>query len=279
MPMPKNTSSDRHIENVDSPFSYVIAEQEVDTLSMVKQSLEAKRVVLAFQPVVQAASPSRVAYYEGLIRVLDDSGRIIPAKDFISTIEDTELGRIIDCLAVEMGMQALAAEPSLRLSINMSARSIGYQRWTKTLEHGLKSDPTVGERLILEICEESAMQMPELVTTFMDTLQASGISFALDDFGAGYTAFRHLKDFLFDIIKIDGQFIRGIAQNPDNQVLTKALASIAEHFEMFTVASNVERAEDVAYLQSIGIDCLQGNYIGAPTIRPPWKQHDLKNSA
>jgi predicted signal transduction protein with EAL and GGDEF domain len=67
-----------------------------------------------------------------------------------------------------------------------------------------------------------------------------GISFALDDFGAGYTAFRYFRDFFFDMIKIDGQFIRGIASNPDNQVLTQALASIGKHFDMFTVAESVE---------------------------------------
>ncbi|HAR52570.1 MAG TPA: EAL domain-containing protein, partial [Roseovarius nubinhibens] len=70
-------------------------------------------------------------------------------------------------------------------------------------------DPTVAERLILEITESSAMVVPELVTGFMEKLQHKGVSFALDDFGAGYTSFRYLKQFYFDILKIDGQFIRG----------------------------------------------------------------------
>ena len=67
-------------------------------------------------------------------------------------------------------------------------------------------------------------------------------AFALDDFGAGFTSFRYLREFYFDIIKIDGQFIRGISDNPDNQVLTQALLSIAHHFDMFAVAESVESA-------------------------------------
>lgn len=69
-------------------------------------------------------------------------------------------------------------------------------------------------------------------------------------------------------------FIRGIARDPDNQVLTSALATIAKQFDMFTVAESVERAEDAAYLQAIGIDCLQGYFYGAPSVRPAWLVRD-----
>lgn len=273
MRLSKNGYIEDQVEGLESPFSFATAEQELNVLSLVQHALDHKRAVLAFQPVVQASRPDRVAFYEGLIRLLDDTGRVIPAHEFIGTIENKELGRSVDCLALEMGLQTLANEADLRLSINMSARSIGYKRWMRTLETGLERDDTIAERLILEITEGSAMMMPELVTTFMNDLQTRGISFALDDFGSGYTAFRYLKEFYFDIIKIDGQFIRDISKNPDNQVLTKALRSIAGHFEMFTVAESVENKEDVAFLQSIGIDCLQGYYFGAPTIRPPWQQN------
>jgi EAL domain-containing protein (putative c-di-GMP-specific phosphodiesterase class I) len=180
---------------------------------------------------------------------------------------------MIDCLALEIGLRTLREEPGIRLSINMSARSIGYPRWMTSLRKGLEADTTVAERLILEITESSAMTVPELVVRFMGDLQRKGISFALDDFGAGYTSFRYLKDFYFDILKIDGQFIRNIHADADNQVLTKALVSVAQQFDMFTVAESVENAEDVHWLQQIGVDCLQGYYFGAPTIQPPWKEN------
>lgn len=252
------------------PLSYAVSSRDRSTIAMVEDAVRHKQVMLAYQPVVPSGQSGRVAFYEGLIRVLDDTGRIIPAKDFIGAIETTETGRVVDCLALEKGLKTLHLHPELRLSINMSARSIGYSRWMRTLRRGLENDPTVGERLILEITESSAMLVPELVIGFMDELTRKGISFALDDFGAGFTSFRYLRDFYFDILKIDGQFIRGIAQDVDNQVLTTALATIAKQFDMFTVAESVERAEDAAYLTAIGIDCLQGYYYGAPSVKPVW---------
>ncbi|WP_417525021.1 EAL domain-containing protein [Marinovum sp.] len=251
-----------------------------DTLRMVEDAVSHKQVMLAYQPVVQARRPDRMAFYEGLIRVLDETGRVIPAADFITTIEDTETGRQIDRLALEKGLQALTRTPSLRLAINMSARSIGYRPWMRTLERGLKADPTVGERLILEISEGSAMLVPEIVVGFMSDLQKCGIAFALDDFGAGLTALRHFKQFQFDILKIDGQFIRDIHRDPDNQVLTQAILSIAQQFDMFTVAENVENAEDVSVLTAMGVDCLQGYFFGAPTVSPGWlEDHQTRASA
>jgi EAL domain-containing protein (putative c-di-GMP-specific phosphodiesterase class I) len=263
----------------DSPFDAATQARTEETVAMVKQALDDRRAMLAYQPVVQARLPGRPAFYEGFIRILDQDGRILPARDFILEVEATETGRRIDCLALEMGLAALASEPGLRLSINMSARSIGYPAWLTTLERGLRLDPTVAERLILEITESSAIVMPELVSVFMENMQARGICFALDDFGAGYTAFRYLKDFYFDIIKIDGQFIRGISENPDNQVLTQALVSIARHFDMFTVAESVETAEDARYLVDIGVDCLQGYFFGIPSTGKPWKPGHVARSA
>lgn len=251
-----------------SPFGVVISENDKATLSMVRQAIDTKRLRLAYQPVVLARDPTRIAFYEGLMRVLEPSGRIIPAKDFMGAVESHEIGREIDCAALEIGMAALARHPQLRLSINMSARSIGYPRWVQTLRRGLSVAPTIGERLILEITESSAMLVPEIVVAFMDDLKAEGIAFALDDFGSGYTAIRYFKDFFFDILKIDGQFIRKIDQDRDNQALTQALLSIGRHFQMFTVAEAVETKAEAELLRALGVDCMQGYLFGAPTLKP-----------
>lgn len=254
-----------------SPIDSAIDQQARLTLATVHDSVSRGDGVLAYQPVVQADRPDRPAFYEGLIRIIDVTGRLIPLRDFMPRVETTELGRQIDCLSLSLGLQTLAQEPALRLSINMSARSIGHPDWTRTLLQGIAGQDSIAERLILEITESSAMDLPDAVRRFMHDLQGRGISFALDDFGAGYTSFRYLQDFCFDMIKIDGRFIRNIAGQRDNQVLARALQSIAHHFDMFTVAESVETAEDAAFLIEMGVDCLQGYYFGAPTIVPPWR--------
>jgi len=271
--------ADDFARDTDNPLSVALAARDADILATVRDAVDKGRVKLAYQPVVRARDTARAAFYEGLLRVIDSTGRIVPAREFIDAVECTELGRKLDCMSLAMGLKALAEQPDLRLAINMSARSVGYAPWMRTLERGLSGNPTVSERLILEITESSAMAVPELVCAFMADLQSRGICFALDDFGAGHTAFRHLREFYFDIVKIDGQFIRDIDSDPDNQVLTQALISIGQHFEMFTVAEGVETPEQAAFLAASGVDCMQGYCFGAPSLIAPWQQDEALRRA
>jgi EAL domain-containing protein (putative c-di-GMP-specific phosphodiesterase class I) len=259
-----------------NPLEYVMNKRDETIVQTVQRAMDSKNMLLAYQPIMHTKNPTRPAFYEGLIRVLDDNGEVIPAAEFITQCETLEVGRRIDTIALELGLQALFETPTLRLSINMSARSIGYPKWMDILNKGMARDATVAERLILEITESSAMLMPDIVTVFMSDLRARGISFALDDFGAGYTAFRFFKDFQFDIVKIDGQFTRNIHNDPDNQVLTAALVDIARHFDMFTVSEMVETAAELEYLQSTGVDCVQGYFTGRPDTVPEWKRDNTR---
>lgn len=254
----------------EDPISAALADRDKDTLKMVEAAIAGGNVRLAFQPIFAVDRDERPAYFEGLIRILDATGRVIPARDFIGAIEANELGRQIDCMALKMGIAALRETPNLRLSINLSARSIGYAPWMRTLEEGLKGAPDTAARLILEITESSAILMPDVVKAFMTDLQEQGIAFALDDFGAGYSSFRYLRDLYFDILKIDGRFINGIHASPDDQALVKALIGIGRHFDMVTVAEGVESQADADYLARIGVDCLQGYHLGVPTLKPDW---------
>lgn len=257
-------------EGADSPLNAAVAGRDRSVIDMVAEAVRHHQTMLAFQPVMQARPPRQTAFYEGLIRVPDATGRMIPARHFIPAIEDTELGRELDCEALETGLRALSRSPALRLSINMSARSIGYKRWMRVLDRHLNTDKTLGERLVLEISESSVMTVPELVIDFMTRLQRRNIGFALDDFGAGVTALRRFRELFFDAVKIDGQFVRGVHADPDNQALTRALVAVARQFDMLVIAESVETDADAAFLISIGVDCLQGYLFGAPTVRPPW---------
>ncbi|MGA9252054.1 MAG: EAL domain-containing protein [Roseobacter sp.] len=279
MPGPKKRMMADMLPGTESPLDFAISSRDQQTIDMVAAAIRHKQVLLAYQPVMQARDQSKIAFYEGLIRVLDETGRVIPAGVFMDKIENSELGRQLDTLALNKGLRALHENPELRLSINMSARSIGYKPWNRTLDRWLKQNEMIGERLILEITESSAMMVPELVVDFMDRLQMQGICFAMDDFGAGYTALRYFKEFCFDVIKIDGQFIQGIAKDPDNQVMTAALIAIAKQFDMLTVAEFVENKEDAEILTHLGVDCLQGYHFAAATTRPDWMREARMHQA
>jgi EAL domain-containing protein (putative c-di-GMP-specific phosphodiesterase class I) len=262
-----------------SPFAAAMATQDRQSVAMVEAAIAARRVRLAYQPVVLGAAPDRVGFWEGLARVLDDTGRVIPAREFMAAVEVTEAGRQIDCLALEAGLATLRQHPDLRIAVNMSARSVGYPRWLRILKRELGARGTVAERLILEMSEASAQIVPDLVAAFMGEMQAEGVAFSLDDFGEGFTSFRHLRDFGFDMVKIDGQFVRGVAGNPDNQMVVRALVSVARQFDMVTVAEAVETAEEAAFLQTLSVGAMQGYLYGAPTVRPPWVEEPQRRRA
>ncbi|MDX8352663.1 EAL domain-containing protein [Cognatiyoonia sp. IB215182] len=246
------------------PLHYAMASRDADVMLLVNEALDAGRARLAFHPIVTADAEPRVAFYEGLVRLMDDAGRIIPAAHFMPLVDETGMGRQIDCATLDLALKFLRQNPSVRLSVNVSARSIGDGEWRRILDAGLLHRNDLGDRLIFEISETSAMMLHENVIRFMAEMQPKGVGFALDGFGAGMTAFRYLKDFFFDLVKIDKSFIRGIESDPDNQVLAEALITVAHQFEMFAVADGVETAAEAAFLRQVGVDCLQGYYFGVP---------------
>lgn len=257
-------------EGLESPLSYAVQQRDAKVLDTVKRAVKHGEAMLAFQPVVEAARTNHVAFYEGLIRIQDADGRIIPAAHFMPLVEDLSLGREIDCLALSKGLNTLKTVPGLRLSINMSARSIGYPKWTRLLDQSLQQDPSIAERLILEITEGSAITVPELVNAFMSDLRTRGVAFALDDFGAGATSFRYLRDFRFDMVKIDQQFCRDVHKNLDDQALVRAMLLIAQQFEMMTIAEGVENPDAATWLSNSGLHCLQGYFFAMPQLKPSW---------
>ncbi len=249
------------------PFQAAVASRDADVMTLVTEAVAAGRTRMAFQPIILAADRQMTAFHEGLIRLLDETGRVIPAAQFMPVVTNTALGREIDCMTLQHAFRLLKKRDDLRLSINVSARSLADGKWRETLYRGLDDKGNLGDRLIFEISEESAMQLHEVVIRFMSEVQPKGVAFALDGFGAGMTAFRHLKDFFFDLVKIDKSFVRNIATNPDNQVLAEALIMVAHQFEMFVVADGVETTHDAQVLSDMGVDCLQGYFFGVPKFQ------------
>ncbi|QDL92149.1 EAL domain-containing protein [Paroceanicella profunda] len=241
---------------------------------LVMDALVEDRIALAFQPVVRAGSSGTVAFHECLARILDANGAEIPAGSFMPAIVNLGLVRQVDRAVLRHALEALRKSPTLRLSVNLSPQSMQDADWLALLEAAAATAPDTVERLILEITESSAIIDPLRTLDFMSRVRDLGCAFALDDFGAGYTSFRHFRDFRFDVVKIDGSFVRGISASEDNQILVRTLVSIADHFSMFTVAECVETAEDAARLTAMGVDCLQGYHFGRPSIRKDWYRSD-----
>lgn len=254
-----------------SPLDAAISAQDKETLALVASALTDRRMRLAFQPVVYAADPSVIGFFEGYIRLLNLRDQVIPARDFMAAVEQRELGREIDCAALRMGLMALQRNPQIRVSVNMSARSVGYQPWIATLRRALRESPRLGYNLILEINEASALQVPDVLKPFMDEMRDHGIVFALDDFGAGMTSLRLLRELRFEIAKIDGVLVREVDRLPDQQALVRAAIAMSQEMGMYVVAEEVETEAEANWLREAGVGCLQGYLFGAPTVTPDFR--------
>jgi EAL domain-containing protein (putative c-di-GMP-specific phosphodiesterase class I) len=231
----------------------------------VAQALVQGRVAFHYQPVVKAGNPRMPAFFEMLARMRLPNGQLLPAGAFLPAVEAGPIGRAIDRLALEQALAALAADPGLRLSVNMSPLSMGDAEWLAIFTRAARTGGGLLGRLILEITEDAAMRNVAQTVDFMDHVRGTGCAFALDDFGAGATGFRYFRDFRFDMVKIDGAFVRGVHASRDAQVLIECLGGVARHFEMATIAEQVESEADAAWLRAAGIDCLQGYLYGKPS--------------
>lgn len=270
MKEPRVSKYDRD-PSASSPLNVAISAQDRDTLAMVSSALKDRRMRLAFQPVVYAADPSLIGFFEGFIRLLNLRDQVIPARDFMGAVEQRQLGRDIDCAALQLGLMAMQRNPQIRVSINMSARSVGYRPWMEILNRALKDDARLGSSLILEINEDSALQVPDVLKPFMAEMREKGIVFALDDFGAGNTSLRLLEELDFEIAKIDGALVKNVDRAPAGKSATRAAISAAQELGMYVVAEAVETEGEANWLRNAGVGCLQGYLFGPPTVTPDFR--------
>jgi EAL domain-containing protein (putative c-di-GMP-specific phosphodiesterase class I) len=270
MKEPRVSKYDRD-PSASSPLNVAISAQDRDTLAMVSSALKDRRMRLAFQPVVYAADPTLIGFFEGFIRLLNLRDQVIPARDFMGAVEQRQLGRDIDCAALQLGLMAMQRNPQIRVSINMSARSVGYRPWMEILNRALKDDARLGSSLILEINEDSALQVPDVLKPFMAEMREKGIVFALDDFGAGNTSLRLLEELDFEIAKIDGALVKNVDRAPAGKSATRAAISAAQELGMYVVAEAVETEGEANWLRDAGVGCLQGYLFGPPTVTPDFR--------
>jgi EAL domain-containing protein (putative c-di-GMP-specific phosphodiesterase class I) len=248
-----------------------MAAQDRETLKTVADALKDRRMRLAYQPVVYAADPSVIGFFEGFIRLLNLRDQVIPARDFMGAVERTQLGREIDCAALQMGLMSLQRNPQIRISVNMSARSVGYQRWATILRKALRDSPKLGYNLILEINAVSAMQVPDVLRPFMEEMRNHGIVFALDDFGAGLISLETLQDLRFEIAKIEGSLVRDIDRMTGPQTVVRGAIALAQEMGMYVVAEAVETEAEATWLREAGVGCMQGYLFGAPSVTPDFR--------
>ena len=226
-------------------------------------------LLLAYQPVVSTATGA-VDYFESLLRLRDNCGRIVTGGEFVAGLERSGLIGIVDRLVLERAVAEVRAHPEVRLGFNVSGLTVANRAWLRRLTSLLHEDAGVAGRLVVEITETAALVDLAESTRFVDALRAAGTRVALDDFGAGHTSLRHLAKLAVDTVKIDGSFVRDMATSPEHRVFLRHLLSFARDVGCHVVAEWVETAEDAAILRDEGVGFVQGYHFGRPTLARPW---------
>ena len=236
----------------------------------VLRALRDNRLALAFQPIVDARTRQPVQY-ECLLRMRAEDGSIVAAGAFVPAVEKLGLVRLLDLRTMEMALAELRAAPDLHLAVNVSGLTAVDPSAIRELMRRIRADQQVASRLTVEITETAAMQDVEQTVRLCGMLREIGAKLALDDFGAGYTSFRHLKMLDVDCVKIDGQFVQNLDQRKDNQLFVRTLVDLAEGFGLETVAECVETETDAQLLIEHGVGFLQGYYFGRPSLERHWQ--------
>jgi len=142
--------------------------------------------------------------------------------------------------------------------------------WLRQLEERLQDRHDLASRLILEITETVALDDIDDSSRFVDALNKFGCRVALDDFGAGFTSFRHLRALNVAMVKIDGSFVRDLIHNEENLLFVRTLINLAQGLGLESVAEWVESEDEAELLKQEGVGFLQGWHCGRPEINPDW---------
>jgi diguanylate cyclase (GGDEF)-like protein len=233
-------------------------------------ALNERRIVMAFEPVVEARSRN-ASFYECLVRMEQDDGQVLLAPDIVPVAEKLGLIRLVDHRVLELVVAELANSPNVQLSLNISPDTTMDPDWWASIESLMRAHPGVAERLIVEITETVAIQDIDNVRGFVTRLKNFGSRIAIDDFGAGYTSFRNLRKLGVDIVKIDGAFVQNIARSADDRAFVQTLVDLARRLEIKTVAEWVQDEASASMLRDWGCDYIQGRLIGLASSKRPWE--------
>ena len=232
-------------------------------------ALNEHRIVMAFEPVVEAVS-RQPAFYECLVRMRHGEGEFSLAPDIVPVAEKLGLIRLVDHRVLELVVEELAQSPQVQLSLNISPDTTMDPNWWASIESLFRTYPGVAERMIVEITETVAIQDLDDVRGFVNRLKDFGSRIAIDDFGAGYTSFRNLRKLGVDIVKIDGAFVQNVARSADDRAFVQTMIDLAHRLGLKTVAEWVQDEKAAKLLQGWGCDYIQGRLTGLATTQQPW---------
>jgi len=244
---------------------------EMRWVSRLHAALEEDRFHLYVQPIVPVESGSgKQGHHEVLIRMQDEEGNLVPPGDFIPAAERYGLMPKIDRWVVARVFELieseypLLAEKGYRFAINLSGASVNDEDTLLFIGEMMSECRIPPGMVCFEITETAAIANIASANYFIRTLKQAGCLFSLDDFGSGLSSFAYLKNLPVDYLKIDGAFVRDLADDPVDFAMVQAINQVGQVMGLRTVAEFVENERILERLRAIGVDFAQGYGIARP---------------
>jgi Amt family ammonium transporter len=245
---------------------------QMQWVTRIREALDRDRLRLYFQtiaPIGEARSQS--GHYEIFVRMLDEYDNVVPPGAFIPAAERYNLMQEIDLWVIRnalawLGDQQRRSGPNTieLCALNLSGASVGDDTCLNEIRDFFKRYQVDARHVCFEITETAAIANLRSATRFIKDLKAIGCRFALDDFGSGLSSFGYLKNLPVDYLKIDGAFIKDIANSAMDKVMVQSINTIGHQMGLKTVAEFVESASILQTLKDIGLDFVQGYHIDRP---------------
>ena len=245
---------------------------EMQWVARVKRALNENRFLLEAQPIVSIAgedSSATAHSYELLLRMRDESGKIVPPGAFLPAAERYNLSQRLDRWVISTALHWLAANPAAtarvaRVYVNLSGDSLGDPQLQDFIRAALDETRVTPTKIGFEITETAAIGNLTRANQLIGELRRLGCSFSLDDFGSGVSSFAYLKALTVDWLKIDGLFVHNIVHDRIDYEMVRSITDIGHVMGKKVVAESVESAAVLARLKEIGVDYAQGIALGSP---------------
>ena len=242
---------------------------EMQWAARLEQAFDEDRFVLYAQRIDALAPGMHGMHAEILIRMRDSDGALIQPAAFLPAAERFHMASRIDRFVLDRVLRFLLSIPVLdgldMLCINLSGQSIGDRAFHHHAIDALnRAGPLLCSRICLEITETAAVTNIADANAFITQARALGVRIALDDFGAGASSFGYLKNLDVDILKIDGQFIQNLIDDPLDQAAVACFVEVARVVGVRTVAEFVDGAAVLEHVRGLGIDFAQGYHLHQP---------------
>ncbi|MFZ3072415.1 MAG: EAL domain-containing protein, partial [Thermodesulfobacteriota bacterium] len=235
---------------------------------LIVKALQAKRFEPWFQPIMDLRT-GEIHHYEVLARMRGEDGSVILPAFFIDVAEKFgiigDIDRIITGMAIDVLSEMNRKGKTNTFCMNLSGNNFSDEEFFSFLGEKITGGNIESGQIVFEITETAAVHDLGRAQSFISGLKELGCSFALDDFGVGFTSFLYLKQLDVDYIKIDGSFVRKLDENKSDQLFVRAITDVARGMGIKTVAEFVENEDTMKLLKIIGVDYAQGYYIGKPS--------------